>query len=110
VIFFKVIAREAKQDHGNRLRLPLTLRILAMTDLSDSYRKNRSIQLSVIIKFEDAKDKIMCSDNKPDLREFLDNLKKPMPLSKKARLYLRNNLLKIRRLRSCCGNYGEPGC
>jgi len=52
----------------------------------------------------------MCSDNKPDLRDFLDNLKKPMPLSKKARLYLRNNLLKIRRLRSCCGNYGEPGC
>ncbi len=52
----------------------------------------------------------MCSNKKPDLKESLDNLKKPMPLSKKAGLFLRNNLLKIRKMQSCCGNYGEPGC
>ncbi len=52
----------------------------------------------------------MCSNRKPDLKEFLDNLKKPMPFPLKARLYLRNNLLKIKNLQSCCGNHGEPGC
>ncbi len=53
----------------------------------------------------------MCSGNeKPDLKDFISNLKKPMPLSEKAGLYLRNNFLKIRKLQSCCGNHGEPGC
>ena len=26
------------------------------------------------------------------------------------RVFARNHWLKIRRLESCCGNYGEPGC
>jgi hypothetical protein len=52
----------------------------------------------------------MCSNKRPDFSEFLDNLKKPMPLTRKAGLYLRNNLLKIRKLQSCCGNHGQPGC
>ena len=38
----------------------------------------------------------MCSNKKPDLKEFLDNLKKPMPLTRKTGLYIRNSLLKIR--------------
>ncbi|MFP4083622.1 MAG: hypothetical protein ACOCPS_01400 [Desulfonatronovibrio sp.] len=52
----------------------------------------------------------MCQGRKPDLKEFLDNLKKPMPLTRKTGLYFRNNLLKIIRLKSCCGNHGQPGC
>ena len=52
----------------------------------------------------------MCSDNKPDLREFLDNLRKPGPSAHKAAKFLRNNLLKINKLQSCCGNHGQPGC
>ena len=41
---------------------------------------------------------------------LLDNLRTPMPLGRKLRLVLVNNLTKIRRLRGCCGNYGQPGC
>lgn len=28
----------------------------------------------------------------------------------KARLALRNNVLKAKKRRNCCGNHGEPGC
>ncbi len=52
----------------------------------------------------------MCQDKRPDLKSFLSNLGQPMPFSKKARMYLKNNLLKLKRLKSCCGNPGEPGC
>ncbi len=52
----------------------------------------------------------MCSNKKPDLKDFMGNLKKPMPFTRKLGLYFRNNLLKIKSLQSCCGNHGEPGC
>jgi hypothetical protein len=42
--------------------------------------------------------------------ETLENLFKPMPLPRKARLFVRNNWIKLRTASSCCGNYGEPGC
>ena len=41
---------------------------------------------------------------------FLDNLRQPMPLWRKVRLVLSNNLIKIRTRRDCCGNHGQPGC
>ena len=41
---------------------------------------------------------------------FFSNLLAPMALRRKLRLVRGNNLTKIRRLRGCCGNYGEPGC
>ena len=41
---------------------------------------------------------------------FLENLRRPMPLGEKLRLVLSNNLTKMRRMRGCCGNYGDPGC
>ena len=41
---------------------------------------------------------------------FLQNLRVPMVLKRKLRLVVDNTLTKIRRLRGCCGNYGQPGC
>jgi len=52
----------------------------------------------------------MCENKSPNLKDFVGNLKKPMPLSKKLALVLKNNALKLVRLRSCCGNHGRPGC
>ncbi len=43
-------------------------------------------------------------------RSFLANLRVPMLLKRKLRLIRDNNLTKFRRLRGCCGNYGQPGC
>ena len=33
-----------------------------------------------------------------------------MPLAKRVRVAFRNNLIKARTRKNCCGNYGEPGC
>jgi hypothetical protein len=52
----------------------------------------------------------MCSNKKPELKDFMANMNKPMPFTRKAGLFIRNNLLKIKNLQSCCGNHGEPGC
>ena len=41
---------------------------------------------------------------------FLENLRARMPLRRKVLLVAGNTLAKIRRLRGCCGNYGQPGC
>lgn len=41
---------------------------------------------------------------------FVRNLRRPMPLSEKLRLVLRNSAIKITRLQGCCGHPGEPGC
>jgi hypothetical protein len=47
--------------------------------------------------------------NRPSLDSFYSNLKKPMPLGRKVKLFLKN-WLKIRRWDTCCGHPGEPGC
>jgi hypothetical protein len=41
---------------------------------------------------------------------YFSNLRLPMALGRKLRMVRDNNLTKIRRLRGCCGNYGQPGC
>jgi hypothetical protein len=41
---------------------------------------------------------------------FLANLRVPMFLRHKLRLVLGNTWTKVRGLRGCCGNYGQPGC
>lgn len=41
---------------------------------------------------------------------FWENLRVPMVLRRKLRKVMDNNLTKIRRLRGCCGDYGQPGC
>ena len=33
-----------------------------------------------------------------------------LPLAKKIRLGFKNQFIKVRTLKDCCGNYGEPGC
>ena len=55
----------------------------------------------------------MCSPDgtgRPDPIAFRNNLAVPMPLPKKIGLVLKNNSLKLVRLKNCCGNHGEPGC
>jgi hypothetical protein len=47
---------------------------------------------------------------RPDLRVFFRNLRGHQPLGERLRLILRNNWLKVRRRRDCCGNFGQPGC
>ena len=42
--------------------------------------------------------------------ESLENLRQPIPLNWKVRLFLRNNWRKVRTGSACCGNHGEPGC
>jgi hypothetical protein len=52
---------------------------------------------------------IMC-DHEEQAFSPLSNLRQPMPLGRKLRLILSNNLIKIKNRQSCCGNYGQPGC
>jgi hypothetical protein len=53
----------------------------------------------------------MCSQKRRGVsRESVDNLRRSMPLSRKLRLFVRNNWIKVRTRSSCCGNHGEPGC
>jgi hypothetical protein len=53
---------------------------------------------------------IMCANNRPDAKALMENLKKPMPVGKKAAYIIKNTFLKIINLKSCCGHQGEPGC
>jgi hypothetical protein len=46
----------------------------------------------------------------PSLKAVLDNIKKPMPLGRKIRLFIRNSASKIISFQNCCGHPGEPGC
>jgi hypothetical protein len=53
----------------------------------------------------------MCAEQRHGTpQETLENLRKPMPIGRKLRTFLRNNWIKIRTGSACCGNYGEPGC
>jgi hypothetical protein len=53
----------------------------------------------------------MCDDKRRGtVSQTVQNLRQPMPLTRKIRLVLRNNWRKARTLSDCCGNYGEPGC
>lgn len=52
----------------------------------------------------------MCTENRPNAKAVMDNLKKPMPFIKKIGLIMKNSVLKIVRLKNCCGHPGEPGC
>ena len=41
---------------------------------------------------------------------FFANLRVPMVLEQKIKRVVNNNWIKMRRLRGCCGDYGQPGC
>jgi hypothetical protein len=44
------------------------------------------------------------------LGAMFTNMKVNMPLHRKLYLVARNNWIKIRTRRGCCGHLGEPGC
>jgi len=52
----------------------------------------------------------MCADNRPNAKAVMENLKKPMPIVKKAAYIIKNTFLKIINLKNCCRHQGEPGC
>ncbi len=47
---------------------------------------------------------------RPSIRSFFTNLHADMPWPKKITLLIRNNWIKMRHLKGCCGHPGEPGC
>jgi hypothetical protein len=47
---------------------------------------------------------------RPNIRDVFTNLKAPLPWPTKVHLLFRNNWLKIRNFKNCCGHLGEPGC
>jgi len=47
---------------------------------------------------------------RPSASDSVRNLLQPMPLGRKVRLLVRNQLIKLRTGATCCGHDGEPGC
>ena len=54
----------------------------------------------------------MCQEgrNHPSPRAFFTNLTGPEPWTRKIRLLLRNNWIKLKNFHNCCCHSGEPGC
>ena len=55
----------------------------------------------------------MCAPkNQKDQQNFQlwTNLKQPMPIWRKLGLMARNNFIKLRTRKGCCGNLNQPGC
>jgi hypothetical protein len=46
----------------------------------------------------------------PSPKEFIANLRFRMPWREKILLIIKNNFIKIKTLKNCCGHPGEPGC
>ena len=53
---------------------------------------------------------LMCEEKKPNLKDVLNNLRQPMPVSRKILSLFKNNMLKVVRRQTCCGHPGQPGC
>ena len=48
---------------------------------------------------------------RPSLRAFFTNWRESkLPFHRKLALTFRNNWIKLRTRRDCCGHLGEPGC
>lgn len=54
----------------------------------------------------------MCDPSpKTSLKAIFNNWKESdAPFQKKIKMVFKNNWLKIKRGKNCCGNYGEVGC
>ena len=50
----------------------------------------------------------MCASGRPNLKSAMDNLRQTLPLRKKVSLFIKNSLIKITGLKSCCGHRGQP--
>ena len=49
--------------------------------------------------------------DEPSIQASLRNFREyDAPLATKLRLLVRNNLIKARTRKNCCGNHGQPGC
>ena len=54
---------------------------------------------------------LMCAKKKkPNIKDAVSNISKPMPLTKKLTMLIKNNTFKLLNLKNCCGHPGEPGC
>ncbi|KPJ98183.1 MAG: hypothetical protein AMJ60_09185 [Desulfobacterales bacterium SG8_35] len=61
--------------------------------------------------FVSCKEPSMCAKKKkPNVKDVVSNLAKPMPLTKKLSLLIKNNTYKLVKFKNCCGHPGEPGC
>jgi len=48
---------------------------------------------------------------KPSLKAIFSNWKRsPTPFWEKLKMATRNNLIKLKTRKNCCGHYGEVGC
>ncbi len=52
----------------------------------------------------------MCADKRPNMRDILKNLRQPMPLGEKLRLFAGNMKARLAKRQACCGHPGQPGC
>jgi hypothetical protein len=52
----------------------------------------------------------MCEKKKPNAKDLLSNLKGPDSIREKFSAIIKNNLIKIKTRKNCCGHHGEPGC
>jgi len=53
----------------------------------------------------------MCAEkNRPKVKDAVTNILKPMGLTKKISLLVKNNTYKLLNFKNCCGHPGEPGC
>ena len=51
------------------------------------------------------------ADDDPNIGEALRNWRESdASFTDKLRMSVRNNFIKLRTRKNCCGNYGEPGC
>lgn len=52
----------------------------------------------------------MCADKRPNMSDVLKNLRKPMPLGDKLRLFMSSMKERLAKRQACCGHHGQPGC
>ncbi|MEX2393512.1 MAG: hypothetical protein WD826_03425 [Actinomycetota bacterium] len=51
------------------------------------------------------------SSDEPNVGDTMRNFwRSDMPFPKRVAVAMRNNFLKARHRKNCCGNHGEPGC
>lgn len=49
-------------------------------------------------------------DEKPNLKDFVSNIRKNGSWYRKIHRILKNSFIKLITLKNCCGHPGEPGC
>jgi hypothetical protein len=52
----------------------------------------------------------MCDQKKPNPKDFFANLTGSGSFREKLKALIKNNAIKIKTRKNCCGHHGEPGC